>query len=167
MKTLASCFLCLFIFPSFALEVVLLSPSNGKSVFWERVSYLTSGAAEDLGIDLTVVKRDIQHTAQLKHIQDIVTAPTKPDFVIFTPYKESITHCFEALEKAQIPFVTLERVYGTEKLAQVGLPQVKYKYWLGEMYFDNVKASYDLSESLIKTAFSSLRNKRKYAAIVI
>ena len=167
MKLLSIVIFCLFALPAFALDVVFLSPNDGTSVFWLRVNKLTMGVAEDLAINLRIVNYDNHHTAQIKHINDILTAENKPDFVIFTPYKESIIYCFDALEKAQIPFVTLERVFGLEKLAEVGLPQVKYKYWLGEMFHDNVAASYLLSDSLIKTALNKLKAKENYVAIAI
>ncbi len=83
------------------------------------------------------------------------------------PYKESISHCFDALEKAKIPFVTLERVFGIKKLQEVGLPQVKYKYWLGEMFSDNVEASYQLSDRLMHVALNNLKDKEKYVTIAI
>lgn len=145
--------------PVAALDVVLLNPSNGQSVFWQRVTALTQGAANDLAINLEIINSDSNHVLQITHINQIISRNKKPDYVIFMPYKESIIQTFNALEKARIPFVTLEKIYGEKKAALVGLPQAKYQYWLGEMYNDNIKASTELSKTLINHAIK-LNNKR-------
>ncbi len=134
------------------MEVILLNPSDRNSSFWNRITKLSHGAADDLGINLEVIYSDSHHFLQLKSIEKIIAQEKHPDFIMFMPFKESIEKTFSALEKAKIPFVTLERVYGVSALEFIGLPQEKYKYWLGEMYHDNVKASYDLSLKLVEAS---------------
>jgi ABC-type sugar transport system substrate-binding protein len=124
-------------------------------------------AADDLGIEFTVIYSDSHHIVQLKNINKLIQLQNKPDYVVFTPYRESIAQVFEVLEKAKIPFVTLERAYTKQEVNTVGLPQEKYKYWLGEMFPDNMRAGEDLSIVLVNTLLKGKAKSTKYKAVVL
>jgi len=152
---------------TWAVDVIFLNPSNGDSAFWQRVTRLTQGAAEDLTINLQIINKDTNPVLQVASITQIVNQKKKPDYVLFMPYKESIIKSFDALEKAKIYFVTLEKIYGSKSSAFVGLPQEKYQYWLGEMYHDNIKASAKLSQALVNQALKSKKEQQINTAIAI
>jgi hypothetical protein len=43
----------------------------------------------------------------------------------------------------KIPFITLEQGFSPDDAKNIGKPQNKYKYWLGQIIYDN-KASGEL-----------------------
>jgi len=167
MKQCLAILLIFYSFPLWALNVVLLNPSHDDSIFWQRVVHLTQGAANDLAIKLEVINGDNNPFLQLKNIHELVNRQNKPDYLIFLPFKESIVPAFNTLEKARISFVTLEKIYGVKKSAIVGLPQEKYKYWLGEMFHDNIKASTQLSQVLVDIALQQKGSNKSKTAIAI
>jgi len=165
-RSLAACLLFIS-YQLCAVDVILLNPSNNDSAFWQRVVFLTQGAADDLDINLEIINADNNHILQLNHIRHIITTKNRPDYVLFMPYKESTIQAFNVLEKAKIPFVTLEKIYGSKISTLIGRPQEKYQYWLGEMYHDNIKASVKLSQALIKQALKSKKERQINTAIAI
>jgi ABC-type sugar transport system substrate-binding protein len=158
----------LFFSPSiWAIDITLLNTHHHTSVFGQRISSFAQDAADDLGINLTVVYSDSHHIVQLKNINKLIHLQKKPEYIVFTPYRESIVQVFEALESAKIPFVTLERAYTKQEVSMVGLPQEKYKYWLGEMFPDNVKAGKALSSVLVNTLRKGKPKSTQYKAVVL
>jgi ABC-type sugar transport system substrate-binding protein len=164
------CFsLCLLLFStvSYGLNIALVNPTSKVETFWALITQLTQEAAIDLDINLTVYYSDSHRMVQSALIEKIVTAKNKPDYLIFMPYGGSIIRSFNALEKAKIPFVTLERVFDINKVSEIGLPQVVYKYWLGEIFNDNIKAGKLLAHSLFSFAQENLILERQYHAIAL
>lgn len=135
-----------------ALNVVLVNPTIKEETFWALITQLTQEAANDLAINLTVYYSDSHRIVQSELITRIVTGKNKPDFLIFMPYGGSILRSFDALEKSQTPFVTLERVFDIKRVSHIGKPQEVYKYWLGEIYNENIEAGRLLAERLYDIA---------------
>ena len=135
-----------------AINVVLVNPTAKEETFWALITQLTQEAAKDLSINLTVYYSDSHRVIQSELITQIVTGKNKPDFLIFLPYGGSILRSFDALEKSKTPFVTLERVFDIKRVSHIGKPQEVYKYWLGEIYNDNVKAGTLLANRLYEIA---------------
>ncbi|NQZ81515.1 MAG: ABC transporter substrate-binding protein [Colwellia sp.] len=160
-------FLLFYTSSSWAINITLLNADNHTSPFWQRISSFAQDAADDLGINLTVIYSDNHYIIQLKNINKLTKMAEKPDYVIFMPYRDSIVRVFDALEQAKIPFVTLERVYSEENSKQVGLPREKYKYWLGEMFHDNIKAGKTLSKVLVSSLLKDKPKSKKYKAVAI
>ncbi|MFT5759195.1 MAG: ABC-type sugar transport system substrate-binding protein [Alteromonadaceae bacterium] len=160
-------YLLFFSLPLWAIDITLLNTHHKTSAFGQLVSSFAQDAAEDLDIKFTVIYSDSHHIVQLNNINKLTQMNKKPDYVIFTPYRDSIVQVFNALEKAKIPFVTLERVYTKQEVNTVGLPQEKYKYWLGEMFPDNVNAGEILSSVLVNTLIKGKPNTTQYQAIVL
>lgn len=160
-------FLLLFTASSFGINVALVNPTYKEETFWALITQLTQEAATDLNINLTVYYSDSHRIVQSELIENIVTAEIKPDYVIFLPYGGSIIRSFNALEQAKIPFVTLERVFDINKVSEIALPQEVYKYWLGEIYNDNVAAGKLLADSLYRFAKENLATEKSYHAIAL
>nr|WP_246283144.1 ABC transporter substrate-binding protein [Marinifaba aquimaris] len=147
-------------FPSFALNIVFVCPTDEKEPFWKYVRAATTAAAEDLDIQVNYLYSHSYRIIQSEVIETIPTMETKPDYVVFMPYGGSIVKSFNILEKAKIPFVTMERVFDWQALEEViALPRQKYQYWLGEIYHDNIKASHELTQALIDAAQSKKPEK--------
>jgi ABC-type sugar transport system substrate-binding protein len=160
-------FLFFFATLSFGLNITLVNPTNKEETFWALITELMQKSALDLNVNLTVYYSDSHRIVQSELIEKIVTAKNKPDYVVFLPYGGSIIRSFNALEKAKIPFVTLERAFDINKVSEIALPQEVYKYWLGEIYNDNVEAGKLLSSSLYHFAKENLPKEKTHHAIAI
>jgi ABC-type sugar transport system substrate-binding protein len=57
---------------------------------------------------------------------------------------------FNKLEESKIPFVTLEQEFIGKEAEIIGLPMEKYKYWLGQVNYDNEQGGYLLMSALLK-----------------
>ena len=149
-----------FLISSFthSMEVAFINPTTKDDAFWSLTTQFIQEAAKDLNIQLTVYYAE-NYQIQSNLVKKIATSSDKPDYVIFMPYGGSIINSFNTLEEAAIPFVTLERVYGEEYRAQIQKPQELYRFWLGEMYYDNVKAGQILADKLILEAKYKVPNK--------
>lgn len=135
-----------------AINVTFINPSVPGTPFWDRVTAVAKAASTDLGINLTVVYGKDNRIFNLEAIQTVASLTTKPDYLIFMPYDGNSEVSFATLENAKIPFVTIERTLLPDEQAFVGLPQNKYKYWLGEVFHDNIVAGKRLADSLIASA---------------
>ncbi len=154
-----------FSISSFGLNITLVNPTSKEETFWALITKLTQEAALDLDINLTVYYSDSHRVVQSELIEKIASNKNKPDYVIFMPYGGSIIRSFNALEKAKIPFVTLERVFDINKVSEIALPQEVYKYWLGEIYNDNIEAGELLASNLYHFAKNNLTSEKPYHAI--
>lgn len=135
-----------------AIEVTFINPSIPGTPFWDRVTAIAKAAAEDLQINLTVVYGKDNRIFNLEAIEHVAAQKLKPDYLIFMPYDGNSEISFSTLESAKIPFITIERTLLDEEQAFISLPQVKYKYWLGEIFHDNTTAGEILADSLISAA---------------
>ncbi len=146
-------------FSTFALEVVLLSPAKVDNQFWVQVNLIAHAAANDLGINLTIVHGNGHRLYQKEQLNKIITSLKRPDYIIFLPYDGTAHHSFNLLEQAKVPFLTLEKTLFRKQQKQLGKPGQRFKYWLGEVFHDNKKAGELLAQTLIKA--SGARNARK------
>lgn len=140
-----------------AIEVTFINPSIPGTPFWDRVTAIAKAAADDLKINLTVVYGKDNRIFNLEAIENVAAQKIKPDYLIFMPYDGNSEVSFTTLETSKIPFITLERTLLAEEQEFISLPQVKYKYWLGEIFHDNKVAGEILSDSLI----SAVRQQHK------
>ncbi|MEW6990451.1 ABC transporter substrate-binding protein [Colwelliaceae bacterium 6441] len=162
-------FLSLYVFSalSYGLNVVLVNPNPKDEIFWGLVTQLTQEAAIDLDINLKVYYSESHRIVQSELIEKIVTSKDKPDYLIFMPYGGSIFRSFNALEKAKIPFVTVDRVFDINRVKKIGRPQEVFKYWLGEIYIDNFQMGKHLANSLYDYAKKHNISNKGYRAIAI
>lgn len=133
-----------------AINVALVNPTHKEETFWALITKLTKETAVDLNINLAVYYSDSHRVIQSELIKTIVNGKNKPDYLIFMPYGGSILKSFNALENAKVPFVTVERVFDIDKVSQIQRPQEVYKYWLGEVYNDNIAAGQLLANALLR-----------------
>ncbi len=159
-------FALLFPSASWGVNITFVNPSVPGTPFWDRVSAAARAAANDLNFNLSIVYGGDNRIFHFDAIKKIAESQYKPDFVIFMPFDGNAIHTFQLLEHAKIPFVTIERTVHADKQAELGLPQVKFHYWLGEVFHDNVSAGKLLANSLINAASEqSKRSDLKIAAI--
>jgi ABC-type sugar transport system substrate-binding protein len=141
------------------LNVTILIPHLPTDPYWQQITNITQAAADDLSINLTVVNKSITMITRYEQydlIKGITQQKEKPDYLIFMPYLTSAKLSFDALEAAKIKFFTIEQNYKNHSNLSIGYPQSKYKYWIGENFYNHQVASQALSNYLINKAKNNL-----------
>ena len=141
---------------SFAVNVTFLNPATPSHEFWQRVTTITEMAANDLNMNLTVDYGNDNRVDSLAKLSEITSKEKKPDYLLFMPYTGNALQSFQMLEDAKIKFYSLERSIPQTERERLGEPGGRFKYWLGEVYHDNVKAGEKLAQSLL------LKTKSQY-----
>ncbi len=135
-----------------AINITYIADTYEITSYWQNVYNVAQAAAQDLAINLTLLKGGGQRTIQAELIAKISKYKNKPDLLIFTGYQRNAFATFSLLEQAKIPFITLSRFDDTIDLLkgnELGYPQEKFKYWLAEHYDDHFQGGFILTNSLI------------------
>jgi len=109
---------------------------------------------------LTVIYGRDNRIYNYNALKALVAKKKKPDYVIFAPFDGTAERSFDLLNKANIAFVTLERTLHADEQVVVGLPQENYRYWLGEIFHDNIQVGELLTRTLIDLANDKFPNKK-------
>ncbi|MEW6995182.1 ABC transporter substrate-binding protein [Colwelliaceae bacterium MEBiC 14330] len=132
------------------LHVTFVVPDQKGPLFWQYVSAIAESVADDIEINLELIYTHSDRFALKEAINKISNRKNKPDYLIFRPFRGNATAVFKQLEASEIPFVTLEQDFIGKEANVIGLPREKYKYWLGQVNYDNEKGGYLLLSALIK-----------------
>ncbi len=136
--------------PSYAknLKVALFIPQ--ESPFWTLVSNFTQEAANDLEIEFKIYNAQSNQFQMLDQVQDATSGPNKVDAIIFQNFKHTAQDAIRMAEKAQVYCYLINSSIPED--ANMGKPRQKYKYWLGEILPDDIKAATDITHQLIDNA---------------
>ncbi|MGL1956631.1 MAG: ABC transporter substrate-binding protein [Colwellia sp.] len=140
------------------INVILINPDKQGRPFWDLTTSIAQAAASNLGINLTVKYGGGNRFNNYKFIQTLVKESTDIDYIVFLPHKGKSAQSFDVLEKAKIPFFSLERSMNKHEMKQVKLPGDKYKYWLGEIYYDDIQGGELLSQALLTAHANKSKN---------
>ncbi len=144
------------------INVAFVVPDTHGSDFWNLVNDVNKAAAKDLGINFEIIHSDSDRFAHVSAIREIILRDKKPEYLIFRGFLGNIAKMFDLLEKNKIKFITLEQEFTGEYQKEVSSPQDKYKYWLGQINYDNEAAGQLLLDALIKQHFSLYPDKKMY-----
>jgi len=143
------------------INVALIIASSEQDIFWSQVSKITHATANDLNVNLQTHYHASNRILLDEVISDIVHAQKKPDYVIFMPFGGSLERTFSLLEDAKISFVTLERTYEQQlHVEKIGNPLERFKYWIGEVFYNNTKAGELLAQNLLTHAVNNRQVKK-------
>jgi ABC-type sugar transport system substrate-binding protein len=152
-----------------AINVTYISQTEKLTPYWTNTYAAARAAANDLGINLTIIEGQGHRLLQSEVLTELSLSPSKPDLLIFHAFPQNALKYFNLLEKANIAFVTYSNFSGDSKSylsQQLGYPQEKFKYWLSEHYVENFKGAAQLTHSLISQAKDKLKNKYKQLKVV-
>ncbi|MFT4939295.1 MAG: ABC-type sugar transport system substrate-binding protein [Paraglaciecola sp.] len=119
------------------LQVTFVVPDGTGPLFWNLVADVSRSVADDLDVDIEVTYSASNRFDSKLVIEKISQRKIKPDYIIFRPFHGNAVKVFDLLESEKIPFVTLEQAFSGEEEKEIGSPQQKYKYWLGQINYDN------------------------------
>jgi ABC-type sugar transport system substrate-binding protein len=132
------------------LRISFVVPDEKGPIFWDLVAGVAVSAAEDLGVELEVLNSASNRFASKKVIEKIIRRQNKPDYIVFRPFQGNAREIFDLLESSKIPFVTLEQAFEDSEVVEIGRPQQKYHYWLGQINYDNAAGGKLLTDALLK-----------------
>ncbi|MBU3003669.1 ABC transporter substrate-binding protein [Paraglaciecola arctica] len=138
----------------FAVRVILIIPDKEGAAFWDMVYQASFASAKSLGMSLEVIYGGDNRFTTLAIIEDIVTQPSQPDYLIFRPYHGNTANVFDTIEAKGIDFVTLEQAFADNETTELLKPKQKYKHWIGEVAYDNVSGGALLLKALIDAHLS-------------
>ncbi len=127
--------------------VLFVNPSLIADPFFMQVEAMARVAAEQLGLELTIINGDANRLLQQQKLREYLQN-NQPDYAIVQPYSAAGLQLMELLAAYPVKFITLEHLWQPDETAVVGRPGGKYKNWLAEVYFDNVEASQALTIAL-------------------
>lgn len=136
-------------FAAQATSVMFVSPSTPDDPFFSRVELFTRLAAQNLGMELTVVYGDAHRIYQHAELEKRL-ASDQPDYLLVQVYSGSGKALFELLKRyPKVSVISLEHLLLNHEAEDVGLPGQRYPNWIAEIAFDNVAASELLSSYLL------------------
>lgn len=134
-------------------KVTLLIPApEGGSIFWTQMTGIMRAAAEDLGIDLTLVYSRNNSYSEKKDGLAALEGPDRPDYFLCSYWVEATEHHLERAEQLRIHTFIFNSGVASKERAQTGLPRGKYRYWMAQMVPNDYKAAYTLADFLINKA---------------
>lgn len=154
----------LYAAPSFSskLNVIFIVPDAEGPIFWQLVSDVSKVAAKSLNVDLEIIHSDSNRFASKSVIDKILLRSDKPDYLIFLPYLGNTISVFNQIERAKIPFITLEQTFPLDLKKRLLQPREKYKYWLDQINYDNKVGGELLLQAMIKAHFKRYPEKKMY-----
>ncbi len=135
------------------LKVALFIPQ--QSPFWNLVSNFSQEAANDLKVELKIYDAQSNQFQMIDQVQDAISGPNKVDAIIFQNFKHVAQDVIKMAEKAQVYCYLFNSSIPEDD--NLGKPRQRYKYWVGEMLPDDIKAASDITHQLIDTALAKKR----------
>ncbi|WP_016956649.1 substrate-binding domain-containing protein [Catenovulum agarivorans] len=133
-----------------ALNVVYVLPDYEEHQFWYWVADVVRAVGKQQQIELESYHVSNNRFTLAEKITEVAERTRKPDYVVFRPFQGSSQLVFETLERAQIPFITLERVFEGKEAELLQRPQQAFQFWLDEIEYDQKNAGAKLAEKLHK-----------------
>lgn len=119
--------------------IVFFNPTDNNMPFWDQIETVMQAAADDLEIKLEIYRGSHNKYNLLNNIRNILYAPLKPDAIIFKQTPHANEEILKLAEQFKIPIFILKK----ESLEKYGTPRKLFKYWIGEMQFEEDSASVD------------------------
>ncbi|MCH8536666.1 MAG: ABC transporter substrate-binding protein [Alkalimonas sp.] len=130
-------------------KVLFVSPSHAEDPFFQHVEQFTRIAAADLGLELDVLYGEGNRLLQLQQLAARLTQH-QPDYIIVQPYSGGAKALMDFLAKyPELKVITFERLLLASEEDGIGIPRQHYHNWIAEIYFDNTKASADMTRALL------------------
>lgn len=109
------------------LRVTFINPATPANAFWEKLTDCMRYAAEDFGMELSVVYLESEEVtsrfAYVQAAQKVVDQPVPPDYVIFVNLKDSGHRMLALFEQAHLPSLIINSDIHPEDAALVGEPR--------------------------------------------
>ncbi|NOI79985.1 diguanylate cyclase [Vibrio tubiashii] len=126
-------------------EIALFVPRT-ESASWQSQIRFAQAAANDLGVTLHVYDAENQPETMLKQVSQACEKGV--DGVLFMNYEQIGEKLLTITEKCKIPSILFNTGFNSRDF----LPRTKYRYWIGEITPNDIKAGSVLAEQLLLKA---------------
>lgn len=147
------------------IRVTFVNPSTPDAPFWGRLISVMKSAADDLGIELTVVHAHDVRMEYIGALMSEINASNPPDYLVYLYFRQRGVYILEAAEKAGVKSLIINTAIPTLERETVGLPQQKFPHWIGHIYPDDVHAGADLMTTLIQRSIAKGNQTQKIVAL--
>ena len=131
-------------------KVLFVSPSHADDPFFQHVEQFSRIAAANLGLELDVLYGEGNRLLQLQQLADSLTHQ-QPDYIVVQPYSGGAKALMDFLANyPELNVITFERLLLSSEEDSIGIPRQHYSNWIAEIYFDNAKASADMTRALLE-----------------
>ncbi|MEZ8098865.1 diguanylate cyclase [Vibrio bivalvicida] len=134
-------------------EIALFVPRT-ESASWQSQIRFAQAAANDLGVTLHVYDAEDQPETMLDQVSQACKKDV--DGVLFMNYEKIGEQLLNITEKCKIPSILFNTGFNSSEF----IPRTKYRYWIGEITPNDIKAGSVLAEQLLLKAHGKL-NKVK------
>lgn len=131
-------------------KIVFISGTHNKNTFWNNYALTLKKACKDLGMQCDVYYANENHLTMVDKMNELAKSPNKPDVVIFNNLKNIAPHLIKIAENTKTHIFIINSALPSSETEIYGKPRQKYKYWIGEMVPDDVKAGYMVADYLFR-----------------
>jgi ABC-type sugar transport system substrate-binding protein len=132
-------------------RVIFISVAAESEVFWSGIHGLAQAAADDLGVDLTILYSNRNRVTAVNMAREIAGCKDKPDYVIVVGEQQIASRSIPVLAKNGIKVFLFGNLSLKEKIA-VGEPRQKYPEYIGKIAIDDYMAGYLTAKAMIEEA---------------
>lgn len=129
-------------------SVVFLNPGFSDEPFWIDYSRYMQDAADDLGIELTVLYGERDLTRMLSNARQVLEGE-HPDYLIFTNEQFQGPVLLRLFEGTQVGLFALHSTLTEEQQALIGGSRERHRNWLGSLVPNDEEAGYLMGRELI------------------
>lgn len=132
-------------------RVVFISVATQTEVFWSGIHGLAQAAADDLGMDLTILYSNRNRITAVNMAQEIAGRRDKPDYVIVVGEQQIASRSIPVLARSGIKTFLFGNLSVEEKKL-IGEPRQKYPEYIGKIAIDDYMAGYLTARAMIQKA---------------
>lgn len=131
------------------INVTFVVPDKEGPLFWQLVKEVSIYVSKSIDVNFHYIHSDSDRFAGERVIKEILSFKQRPDYLIFRPFLGSAERTFKILESNGIRFITIEKAFSGEEATRLGLPREKFKFWLGQINYDDKSGGRLLVETLL------------------
>lgn len=133
-------------------RVTFLNPGYSDELFWLSVSEFMQAAADDLGMQLTVLYAERDHQRMVQQARELLDSAELPDYLVVVNETFVAPELLRLTQGKSVKLFMLLNNLTPEQQTQMGQPREKHAQWIGALVPDNIAAGRLMAERLIEQA---------------
>lgn len=134
-------------------KITVVYLGSNHPAFWAKTRQFAREVADDLNITLRFKTAD-DRFEKLAAMKDLVAAPNKPDYLIFSYTLNTGSQMMALAHEAGIPFILINSDIPEQERKLTQYPREKFPDWLAHIYPNDETAGYLLADVLLKQAYA-------------
>lgn len=162
-------FLCFFFTATICakdVNVLYAPPGAVLSGYWKATTLPMTSAAKQFNINLTINSiPNSNGTPYEKNLLKLIDTLENIDWLIWSQRRTATKKVLDTLEKRKIKSIDITSGAFLRHRPHIGVPQQKYKYWMGQVLSDGFLAGQYLAAELVELKKQTVIDKVKMVAI--